>query len=65
VINRGQMKQIPDAALAKKLAAVMDELGALINPELVGAMNYKVNQVACSKGVFPGARANCSLKLAQ
>ena len=62
-VSRGNMKDIADASMSRKLASIFEDIGAVMRPVLIGAMNSQVNHVACSKGVFPGARASCSVKL--
>lgn len=57
--------ELNDAALAEKLVNVMERIGAQVDPQLIGATNYEVRDVSCTKGVYPGAHASCSLKLAK
>jgi hypothetical protein len=63
IVSKGRLIEIRDAGTSRKLAAVFGDIGAVMNPELIGAINYQVNHVTCSKGVFPGARASCSVNL--
>lgn len=63
VVARGDNLAINDSSVNRKLASIFEDIGAVMRPVLIGAMNYQVNHVACSKGVFPGARATCSVNL--
>lgn len=62
---KGQIIDVTNTDSVYKLIDLLSSIGAAVHPELIGAANYEVNQVECSKVVYPGARATCTLKLSK
>lgn len=60
---KGVEKEVRSAALARSLTDLMDRLGAAVNPDLIGAINYEVQNISCSKPTIPQPQVTCSLKL--
>lgn len=59
----GSELKLNDAAMARKMVEVMERIGAKVNPQLVGANNYQVLEVSCTKPVVPNPEVSCHLKL--
>lgn len=62
-VASGIEKEVAGPALARSLTDLMDRLGAAVNPDLVGALNYEIRDIACSKPTIPQPEVRCSLKL--
>ncbi len=63
VIDGRRQIELVDKAVISKLISVMERIGAQINPEVIGAMNFDVREVSCTKPVVPNPEVTCSLKL--
>lgn len=59
----GSELKLDDKTMAGKMVEVMERIGAKVNPHLVGANNYKVLDVSCTKPVVPNPEVSCSLNL--
>lgn len=59
----GSELKLNDAAMAHKMVEVMARIGAIVNPHLIGANNYEVLEVSCTKPVVPNPEVSCHLKL--
>ena len=63
VIDGRRQIELVDKAVISKLVSVMERIGAQIDPEVIGAMNFDVREVSCTKPVVPNPEVTCSLKL--
>ncbi len=65
VLSNGQVIEISDSDTIDNLLDLLGSIGAAVNPELIGAANFQVNNVGCSKVVYPGAHASCVVQISK
>lgn len=63
VSKKGQSLRPVDASLVEGLIEMLEEQGAQINPNVIGASSYVIRKVECSMTVLAEPTYNCSFEL--
>lgn len=61
----GREIELRDAALAASLVTALENIGAQLDTGLIGANQYEVHEVSCTRPVVPSPVFSCSLKLSK